>query len=687
MVATLAGRMGTYDCPLTVQMFGPDPTSQAGQELMERMNADKLSVKAIKAAEQQRLKTARQQAAGGSSKWKSRPMEDGDAANSMMEDIIESSERFDIQRAERNSDAYGVKESDLEDMPLAAKPEGIKTEMLPYQLQALQWLIDHENPEITAHGPENSVQLWSRESSGKKLYTNLATNHSTQSSPKLASGGILADDMGLGKTLEIIALMVADTKDSGRGPTLVVSPLSVMSNWSGQISHHVHEKHALNVYTYHGAGRVDMSAADFRKYDVVITTYQTLAIDYMPRGKGNQKPTSELRKSGLYSLEWRRIVLDEGHIVRNPQSKGAAAVTAVMAKSHWVLTGTPIINSLKDLYSLLRFIGINGGLETLEVFNSALVRPLKAGDESGVFLLKAIMKAFTLRRRKDMEFIDLRLPALHEYIQRIDFAPKERKKYDALATEAKGMLEAYEERRGAPDGKAGDTYHHLLEILLRMRQCCNHWQLCSERVTSLLTQLDSHKAVELSTENVKALRDVLQIQIELQEDCAICLETLHDPVITNCGHFFGRSCIAQVIDRQHRCPMCRAELKDENCLVSPKHDCGDEDVKTDENDIDGSSSKLDAIVKILAASKSSDGKTIIFSQWTSFLNIIEARLKKEGYKFCRLDGTMPAMERDRALTALEEDPATTVMLASLGVCAVGLNLTAANQIILSDTWW
>jgi SWI/SNF-related matrix-associated actin-dependent regulator of chromatin subfamily A3 len=668
-------------------MFGPDPTTAAGQELMERMSADKLPLKAVKAAEKERLKAARRQAASGSSKYKSRPMTDGDGANPMMKDILESSERFDVRRAAHDTEAYGVQETDLEGMPMAVKPEAIKTEMLPYQLQALQWLIDHENPKITASGPVNSVQLWSRESGGKKLYTNLATNHSTQACPKLASGGVLADDMGLGKTLEMIALMVADTEQSGRGPTLIVAPLSVMSNWSGQILHHVHGEHALKVYTYHGTARVDMSASDFGEYDVVITTYQTLAIDYMPRGKGKEKPQSGLRKNGLFSLEWRRIILDEGHIIRNPQSKGAAAVTAVMAKSRWVLTGTPIVNSLEDLYSLLRFVGVTGGLETLEVFNSVLVRPLKAGDQSGVFLLKAIMKAFVLRRRKDMKFIDLRLPTLYEYVQRIDFAPNERKRYDALAAEAKGMLEAYEKRKEDANTKTGSTYHHLLEILLRMRQCCNHWQLCSERVTSLLAQLESQKTVDLSPENVKALQDVLQVQIESQEDCAICLETLHDPVITNCGHFFGRSCIAQVIEQQHKCPMCRAELNDEKCLVPPKHDCGDEEVETDQDEMEGSSTKLDAIVKILAASKSGGTKTIIFSQWTSFLNLVEAKLRSENYKFCRLDGTMSATERDRALGALEDDPATTVMLASLGVCAVGLNLTAANQIILSDTWW
>jgi len=561
----LSGNIGHFDCPIVVRLYGPDPQSEEGLLLTAELKAAKLPLDTLKEAERVRKEQekARQQAeknrmieekrqlalarkaaamsgsgngarmqnggqyAGGSSQA-------GPSSQPVMADILEASQRFNPREIGRSTDDYGALEENLKAMPSMKQPSGIKTEMLPYQLQALRWLLDQEDPQLPPVGSKDAVQLWKRaDRSG--VFTNVATNYSPQGAPTLASGGILADDMGLGKTLEMISLLVADNDKAGRktGTTLIVAPLSVMSNWSGQMALHIREDRALSVYTYHGAGRVKMSAEQLGQYDVVITTYQTLASDFMPKGKGatNKAPEKKLRATGLYSMDWRRVILDEGHIVRNPQSKGAAAVTALMAKSRWVLSGTPIVNSLRDLYCLLRFVGISGGLEGLEIFNRVLVRPLKQGDPSATFLLKAIMAAFTLRRRKEMAFVDLRLPKLDEYIQRIKFTDKERERYEALAAEARGQLQNYKNNTTGQD--AGRAYQHLLEILLRMRQCCNHWQLCGERVTKLLEQItDEKKTVDLTPENEAALHEILQLRIESQDDCAICLETLHNPMIT-----------------------------------------------------------------------------------------------------------------------------------------------------------
>ena len=215
-----------------------------------------------------------------------------------------------------------------------------------------------------------------------------------------------------------------------------------------------------------------MCANDFAAYDVVITSYGQLGTEYIP--KGTKSPLPIPRSDGLFSTTWRRIILDEGHTIRNPKTKQAVAASELLAQSRWVLTGTPIINNLKDLYSLVKFLHLTGGLERLEIFNSVLVRPLNGGDEGASLLLQALMRTICLRRKKEMKFVDLRLPNMTEYVHRIDFQPHEREKYEALQAEAQGLLRKYQSGTNRTNERPQETYRHLLEILLRLRQVCNH---------------------------------------------------------------------------------------------------------------------------------------------------------------------------------------------------------------------
>lgn len=705
MEGSLSGRVGSYDCPIALKLFGTsEPVERAN--LRSQMRADRLpsavidekekEAKKQKAEELKKIAAAKKgkgrKAGGGGQQWGHSSQNDyagtlsqgnGNSSQSI-EDLIDGSERFNPREVGSVVEKFGAGEDALAAMPMADCPEKLATQLLPYQRQALAWLLEKENPQLPPADSDDAVQLWKRSRNGQ-IYTNVATSFSLKNQkPTLASGGILSDDMGMGKTLEMISLLVTDSKVLSKAKTtLIVAPVGVMSNWSGQIAHHVKPDHALRVLVYHGNNKKPMHAKDFEDYDVVITSYGTLATEYFPRGKQNLP--SVPRPQGLFSMHWRRVILDEGHIIRNPQTKSALAATNLMAHSRWVLTGTPIINNLKDLFSLVRFIGLTGGLERLEIFNSVLIRPLNQGDVNASLLLQALMATICLRRKKEMKFVDLELPELSEYVHRIDFLDHEREKYEALQAEAKGLLHTVQ--RNQTNGKGQDTYRHLLEVLLRLRQVCNHWKLCGERVTSVLSALESQKVVDLTPENKKALQDMLQVSIESREDCPICLENLHNPVITACAHAFGSECIERVIETQHRCPMCRAEPLELESLVRPAVDLGE---SSDQPDIDTdiSSSKIEALLSILKASSRKSGtKTVIFSQWTSFLNIIQAQLEANGYKYARIDGTMRASQRDASLTALETDPECTIMLASLAVCSVGLNLVAANQVILADSWW
>lgn len=190
----------------------------------------------------------------------------------------------------------------------------------------------------------------------------------------------------------------------------------------------------------------------------------------------------------------------------------------------------------------------------------------------------------------------------------------------------------------------------------------------------------------LNKENCKALQVLLQLCIDSRDECSICLEELNNPVITACKHIFCRECIERTIGLQHKCPMCRGQLADNQCLVEPAIE--EKTMEDEDIDIETKSSKTEALMSILTAGRRDpESKVVIFSQWTSFLNIIQHQLNEAGFKYTRIDGTMSAQVRDAAVTALESDPDTKILLASLSVCSVGLNLVAADTVILADSWW
>ena len=129
--------------------------------------------------------------------------------------------------------------------------------------------------------------------------------------------------------------------------------------------------------------------------------------------------------------------------------------------------------------------------------------------------------------------------------------------------------------------------------------------------------------------------------------------------------------------------MCRAHLEDSKVLVHPAVEMQEQTI-----DADTQSSKTEAMMNILNASRKDPlSKVVIFSQWTSFLNVIQHQLDEAGMKYTRIDGTMTAATRDKAMTALETDPETRILLASLAVCSVGLNLVSADTVIMADSWW
>lgn len=441
----LTGPKGFYDCPMRLQYFGTsDPIRQ--EPLKRQMQEDRLPLSGlIQHEREERQKQKQREKEANEAAKRARAMALGKAAqqwqadtdalfanlsaptgldaNGSFEELLNSSSFFNPREIGQVVETFGQKESDLAKMPMADCPAGMSTELLPYQRQGLAWMISQESPTLPARGSDAVVQLWKRD--GNK-FTNVATNYSTSTEPPLASGGILADDMGLGKTIQIISLIMANSTPGTTGAsktTLILAPVGVMSNWRDQIKEHTCGENAPRVLIYHGSGKKE--AANLSQYDVVVSSYGALVSEYRPDAK-------KTPAKGIFSVHWRRVVLDEGHTIRNPRSKGSLAACDLRADSRWTLTGTPIINTLKDLYSQVRFLKLSGGLEDLGVFNSVLMRPLNAGDREARLLLEALMATICLRRRKDMEFINLRLPTMTSRVLRVKFHPHELEKYNAL---------------------------------------------------------------------------------------------------------------------------------------------------------------------------------------------------------------------------------------------------------------
>lgn len=227
---SLAGHVGGYDCPISLKLFGTsDPVERAN--LRSQMKADRLPSEVIdekerdakkrKAEELKKIAAAKKMKEGSAKtgagqQWKqsSQPeyagtlssQGDGSSGQSL-EELMETSTRFNPRELGDVTEKFGAAEDVLAQMPMAECPKRLQTQLLPYQRQALAWLLEKEDPKLPSEGSDDAVQLWKRSKKARGVFTNIATNFALQNQePKLASGGILSDDMGMGKTLEMSKL-------------------------------------------------------------------------------------------------------------------------------------------------------------------------------------------------------------------------------------------------------------------------------------------------------------------------------------------------------------------------------------------------------------------------------------------------------------------------------------------------
>ena len=529
---------------------------------------------------------------------------------------------------------------------------------------------------------------------GQPAYLNMLTNSAFSRCPKLPRGGILADDMGLGKTISTLALMAVN-----RGLTLVVCPLSVMAHWKDQIEKFVP---SFKVYSFHGPDR--SRKIDFLKsHDVILTTYNIIATESQKgvrnseSGRGNKMQFST---KGLFEIVWHRIVLDEAHNIKNRNAKTSKAIATLKAERRWCLTGTPIQNSLDDIYGLARFLKLEP-LDNYELFNKAISRPMKepGGKVQAIERLKVLLRYYCLRRTQESKMIIdgverpiISLPNKTILTRKIVFNDAERKMYTHLFNFAAEQVRGYFD-----DNSIGRQSVHVLDYLVRLRMLCCDRTLLPDALRNILdSPLDekTYKAAIKSLGKNKQQKLLSVLQACAEDDCSICLEPNSD-IITKCEHVFHRACIEKCIKEAvagSTCPLCRAPLQrsdlfEQSALEEP-------DKPSDEGDEGHLSSKVAAIlntIKSVAGKKDPHGvphKVVVFSQFTTFLKVLKDRCDEMDIVCEKFQGSMSQTQRTTALRKFQDRGGDThVLFCSLKAGGVGISMTSANYCILADPWW
>jgi len=262
-------------------------------------------------------------------------------------------------------------------------------------------------------------------------------------------GGLLADDMGLGKTIQTLALL-QQQKEYPQHPdqprtSLLIVPTSLIFNWQKEAEKFTPQ---LRVLLHTGTYRSKDSFA-FSHFDLVITTYGVARID------------DELL-AGFY---FNYIILDESQNIKNPRSKSFAAIKHIKGKNKLGLSGTPVENSVSDIWSQMSFVN-PGLLGTYTYFQKEFVQAIeKKKDEKKAKKLQAIIKPFVLRRTKTQ--VATELPPKSEQIFYCSMTDEQQEYYETVKSEYRNAI-----LDGAFSGKASQIA--LLQGLTKLRQLANH---------------------------------------------------------------------------------------------------------------------------------------------------------------------------------------------------------------------
>ncbi|KAF4622794.1 hypothetical protein G7Y89_g14232 [Cudoniella acicularis] len=650
----------------------------------------------------------------------------------------------------------------------AAEPaDTFAMDLRHYQKQALHWMMSKEKDEKDESREVSMHPLWeeyvwpTRDMDDKdlpavkdqeKFYVNPYSGEISLAFPvqeQHCLGGILADEMGLGKTIEMMSLIHSHKSDvalrlegSDSGPssvnnlprlpvnstaverapctTLVVAPMSLLAQWQSE-AENASKEGTMRSMVYYGSDKTaDLQALCCEANaasapNVIITSYGVVLSEFNQVAAKQDERGSH---GGLFSLKYFRVILDEAHHIKNRQSKTAKACYEIEAAHRWVLTGTPIVNRLEDLFSLVRFLRVEPW-SNFSFWKTFITVPFESKDfMRALDVVQTVLEPLVLRRTKDMKTPTgealVPLPQKTVEIVDIELSTSEREVYDHIFTRAKRTFAANVEA-----GTVMKAYTSIFAQILRLRQSCCHPVLtrnqnlvadeedaaeAADAASGLADDMDLQSLIERFTAETDDSADanafgahvLAQIRDEAENECPICSEEpMIEQAVTGCWHSACKKCLLDYINHQTdkgelpRCFSCR-EVINSRDIFEVVRDEGHPDTKISLQRLgSNSSAKISALLSHLKALRNTQPgtKSVVFSQFTSFLSLIQPALTRAAIPFLRLDGSMAQKARAAVLTEFAASQKGTVLLLSLRAGGVGLNLTMAKRVFMMDPWW
>ncbi|KAF9320593.1 hypothetical protein BG003_005565 [Podila horticola] len=504
--------------------------------------------------------------------------------------------------------------------------------------------------------------------------------------------GILADEMGLGKTLQTISFLAYLREKGVWGPFLVVAPLSTLANWVNEFERFTP---TVPVVLYHGMPeqRSHIRNKRFRKLDpsfpVCVTSYEIVMND----------------RKFLQKYQWKFIIVDEGHRLKNMNCKLIRELKSYHSANRLLLTGTPLQNNLSELWSLLNFLlpDIFDDLESFQEWFDFSDINAKEGQErilgeesqSGIVSsLHHILKPFLLRRIKtDVEHS---LPKKREYLLYAPLTPIQKEWYDAVrAREIRNFLiekkcgfddAADSDSRvpGSADSESVDGSEDAQDDVEAVLEEEEKKEKKAEEIS--IARRRQQRVSTVGTYEEKSDRKYFK---ELEESGSSKLEELKE---------MRRLESARAIDVK-RATKSISNMKLMNVVMQLRKVCNHPflfEWPTDKatgmpvlsEELLSSSGKMLVLDRILPALFDRGHKVLIFSQFTTMLDIIQDWAENyKSWQCCRIDGHVKQEDRRRQIAEFNTSPHMKLFLLSTRAGGLGINLTSADTVIIFDSDW